>query len=225
MKQLSLPESKLVLCTHGGQRKGAGRKASKNKSKQNHIVRETFSSKDPVHVTVKFVKGLKSLRTRVGYRLLREASFRAQLKGLKIVQFSLQKDHIHLLVEAENNKVLAKGMQAFCVSFAKRFNHFLGRTGQVFFDRYHMHILKTLREVKHALKYVLFNSSKHKNCDQFVDLYSSAPHFFLWKELVGRPLKMKSSMSPKYWQDMDLMLSEMLCQPSTWKLRYGWMRG
>ena len=37
----------------------------------------------------------------------------------------------------------------------------MGRSGQVLADRYHVHLLKTPREVRHALRYVLLNARKH----------------------------------------------------------------
>ena len=109
------------------------------------------------------------IRNKQCLKLLKRAIVNARSHGLRIVQFSIQSNHIHLIVESENNKVLTKGMRSLTVTFAKG----LGK-GRVQLERYHLHVLKSVRETKNAVKYVLFNQQKHeKGTYSKVDEYSS----------------------------------------------------
>jgi hypothetical protein len=46
--------------------------------------------------------------------------------------------------------------------------------GKVQVERYHLHVLKTLRGTKHAIQYVLFNEQKHsKNPLSYINGHSS----------------------------------------------------
>lgn len=75
--------------------------------------------------------------------------------------FSIQANHIHLIVEARNRFALSRAMKGFSVRIAKRLNRAYGRRGQVFSDRFHAHVLRTPREVRHAVRYVMENSRIH----------------------------------------------------------------
>ena len=103
-----------------------------------------------------------------------------------IVHFSVQRTHIHMLVEATDRLALAKGMQTFGISAAKHINALIldedgkRRRGSVFPDRYHVRILKTPRQVRNCLAYVL-NNWRHHGEDKglrsrtwHLDPYSSA---------------------------------------------------
>ncbi|HEY6037334.1 MAG TPA: transposase, partial [Kofleriaceae bacterium] len=116
----------------------------------------------------------------------------------RVVQFSVQRTHIHLLVEANDRLALAKGMQAFGISAAKHINALIRdeagkrRRGSVFPDRYHVKILKTPRQVRNCLTYVL-NNWRHHGEDQgercrawHLDPFSSAVTFEGWKERESR---------------------------------------
>jgi REP element-mobilizing transposase RayT len=81
--------------------------------------------------------------------------------GGRLCRFSVQKDHLHLIVEAANREALSRALQALAIRIARAINRVVGRTGKVFADRYHMRILKTPTEVKNALRYVLDNRWKH----------------------------------------------------------------
>lgn len=81
--------------------------------------------------------------------------------GFSLVHFSVQGNHLHLLCEAEDKRALARGLKGLQVRIARRVNAWLGRSGRFFADRYHAHVLRTPREVRHALAYVLNNAKKH----------------------------------------------------------------
>ena len=92
----------------------------------------------PVHVTLKICRGLPNLRTPRAYRVL-ERAFRAgkEKKDFGLCQYSVQRDHLHLIVEANDRRALACGMQGLAIRIAKALNkHLHGRRGSVFSERY-----------------------------------------------------------------------------------------
>jgi REP element-mobilizing transposase RayT len=121
-----------------------------------------------VHVTLRVVGAIGNLRKRAKYQALREATLvlATNHDDCRIVHISVQRDHIHLLVEAQNEDALARGMKAFQVSAAKRLNTALKwkrrRRGQVFEDRYHAEYITNPRQARNALAYVLNNWRKHR---------------------------------------------------------------
>src|SRR5436190_23273512 len=96
------PQCELEFKTHGGKRKGAGRKPKGWRSSEPHVAREKFSRRTPVHVTLRMVEGYPNLRCRVAYFALVAATRAvAERADFAIIQISLERDHIHLLCEAE----------------------------------------------------------------------------------------------------------------------------
>jgi hypothetical protein len=135
-------------------------------------------------VTLRLVAGLPSLRGQRVFRVVRAAL--AATTGVRIVEYSVMSNHLHLLVEAANARALARGMQALCIRVAKRLNGFFGRSGRVFADRYHSRALRTPREVRNALVYVLNNFRRHADQSgprlplSYRDPCSSAGFFAGW---------------------------------------------
>ena len=104
--------------------------------------------------------------------------------GLRILQFSVQRDHLHLIIEAEDGRALSRGIQGLAIRLAKAVNRILGRRGRVWGDRYHVRTLKTPREVRNALVYVLMNSRKHLPGIRGLDPCSSAVWFSGWRSRI-----------------------------------------
>lgn len=77
------------------------------------------------------------------------------------MHYSVQGNHLHLIVEAADAPTLSRGMQGLATRLARRANALAGRRGSVFADRYHARALATPREVKHAVRYVLGNYRHH----------------------------------------------------------------
>jgi len=179
----------------GGRRKGAGRKASKRpdgKRKYNpHCARETFTWSRPVHVTVSVREGLPSLRGAVlAPVVLKAMEAGNEREGFRLVQFSLQSNHWHLICEAEGPKALSAAIKGLNVRIARAINKALGLTGKVIADRYHLEVLRSPTQVRNALRYVLRNGEKHgahvgvrhgdpRPCP---DPLSSAAWYGHWKE-------------------------------------------
>jgi REP element-mobilizing transposase RayT len=158
------------------------------------------------------------------YALRSKRSFRAiekALRGLgglpdaRVVHYSIQGNHIHLIVEAENRLRLSRRIQGLEVRMARALNKMMRRPhGRVFADRYHAHILKTPREVHRALGYVLRNAEKHHGARHgtFVDPYSSAAWFHGW----SRPVRIG-------WSPLDERAPP-ISAPDTWLLKTGWKK-
>lgn len=192
----------------GGARSGAGR--PRRTSGVSHSVRPALRSHHPIHVTLRLVEGIDSLRARDRYFVVRDA-LRAgrERDGFRLVQFSVQSNHLHLLCEAQDRMNLARGIQGLKIRIARSLNRLFSRKGAVFKERYHAHILKTPREVRNALAYVLLNARKHAGASHRtnrVDPCSSAIDFDGWRRSIVCP----------NWS------SNIVTRAKTWLLRLGW---
>jgi putative transposase len=146
----------------GGARVGAGRKPKGREPGASHEKRPKILARHPLHVTLRLQSGLGSLRRRETFRVVSAALTSGSSRfGFRVVQYVVLTNHLHLLCEANNQLVLARGMKGLCVRIALTLNRFWNRSGAVFADRYHVHVLKTPREVKNALVYVFRNAAHH----------------------------------------------------------------
>ena len=147
------------------------------------------------HVVLRVRRGLPWLRTPKTWRVLERAFRRGKEKhGFALVQFSVQRDHLHLLVEAQSKRSLARGMQGLTIRLAKSLNRlWRGRLGSVFAERYFARALQTAKEIKRALVYVLNNARKHGvwHSTSRPDPFSSGPWYSAWVTLgdICRPLR------------------------------------
>ncbi len=154
---LSLPPPAMK---HGGAREGAGRKRSTNE--QPHRQREKFSKRCPVQVTLKMKPDIQNLRRRDVYRKIEECLRQAATRDdAPICDFSVQGDHVHMLVDAANNKALTSAVRGVSIRVARAINKFWGRKGRVFNDRYHARLLRSPTEVLISRRYILNNYRKH----------------------------------------------------------------
>ena len=206
-RQRSARQRSLPLPTWGGRRKGAGRKPVGRKAEVPHRVRPEVTASTPVHVTMKVLPGLPNLRREKRLRMFRRAFQGGKNRfGFRLVHFSVQKDHFHLIAEAPDGKALARGLQGLAIRLAKGINRGLGRKGRVFRDRYHLHVLRTPREVRHALSYVLNNAVKHgvplrkEGMPRGLDGWSSARWFSGWTGLeIRRPAGRAPVVGARSW--------------------------
>jgi REP element-mobilizing transposase RayT len=202
-KQRSLPRTH----GHGGRREGAGRPRSGRRVGVPHRPRADHKARHPVHATLRVREGLPSLRTdRAIWQAARAALARASSPAFRVVHFSVQSNHLHLVVEAHDNEALSRGMQGLSIRLARAVNRALGARGSVFADRYHAHELRTPREVRNALCYVLQNWRKHGLGGDW-DPRSSAAWFDGWA--VPPP------PSPE---------PPITAAPRTWLITVGWRR-
>jgi REP element-mobilizing transposase RayT len=162
----------------GGRRRGAGRKARGERPLHPHVRRPEQSGRHPLHLTTKLRAGLPNLRRASSHRLLlRTLSAGADRFGFRLIEFSVQSNHFHLLVEVSDRTALTRGAKGILVRLAKQLNKHWGRNGQVFADRFHARALRSPREVRRALAYVLHNARRHGSFGRGIDPYSSGPWF------------------------------------------------
>jgi putative transposase len=148
--------------TRGGARPGAGRPARGAKAGVSHLRRPAHSRHHPLHVTLRLLPGVPSLRTWTLFERVRAALAAARERfGFRLVHFSVQSNHLHLIAEADDARALSRGVQGLTVRVARALNRRLQRKGRLFADRYHVRALKTPRSVRLALRYVLLNAHKH----------------------------------------------------------------
>ena len=162
--------------TWGGKRKDAGRKPSGPHAGASHLRRPQLPPRTPVHVTVRMLPHVWNLRSRRSFAHIGKAILAAAERyAMRLAEFSIQGNHIHLIVEATDQAALAQGMKGLGVRVARGLNTLMGRHGQVIAERYHAHVLRTPTEVHNAVHYVLHNYRRHFGAPtSFVDPYSSA---------------------------------------------------
>jgi len=142
----------------------------------------------PAHVTLRLRSDTPSLRTTCIVRAI-ERSFASGCvrPGFRLVQYSLQGSHAHLIVEAQDRDALGRGMKAIGSRIARAVNRIARHTGPVLAERYHMRLLPTPKEVRAALRYVLLSARRHlgqvraKLGGVRLDPASSARWFDGWK--------------------------------------------
>ena len=172
----------------GGKRKGAGRKRVRERPGVAHRRRPVLKRRFPVHVTWRMKKGVWNLRTRRCFGALARAFWGgANRFGFRLVHYSVQGNHVHLLVEANDERALSRGMNGLGVRVAKGLNRVMRRSGKVLDDRYHGQILRTPAEVRRARTYLLQNAQQHHG-HVAPDPYTSArpvigPETFLMRRL------------------------------------------
>lgn len=176
-----------------------------------HRARPKLAPRYPVHVTLRVRNEVWNLRSRRCFRALARGFARGKDRfGFRLVHFSVQGNHLHLIVEAADEVALARGMQGLAIRMAKGLNHVMERSGPVFRERYHAHVLRSPTEVARAVAYVLGNYFHHAAswgasiARAHVDPYSSAAEH------------------DKAWNGVDPPL---VVEARTWLLRAGWERG
>ena len=195
----------------GGKRRGAGRKPKDERAGVSHRRRAKLDAHHPVLVTMRVAARLPSLRCDAAHEVVRGAIAESSERGdFQVIVYSVQMNHIHLVVEARSSDALARGMIALGARIAKRLNKLWRRCGQVFPDRFHSRALKTPRECRIALIYVLQNARKHGSWRaRMPDVYSSGPLFDGWTSGMDNRAQSRRSYIGK---------------PRTWLLTLGWRR-
>jgi putative transposase len=152
----------LLLPTRGGRRPGAGRKPKGDETRLPHVERPRLSRHHPVHVTVRVRPHVWSLRSQRGMAVV-ESALRgaARSPGFRVARYSVQGNHVHLVVEAATTQALTSGMKALAIRLARGMNRIMDSRGPVLEDRYHTHVLRTPAEVHRALAYVAGNFAGH----------------------------------------------------------------
>jgi len=146
----------------GGKRRGAGRPAAQGRAAVPHAAREAVRPCFPVHVTLRVAGHVWNLRSERSYAVIHRALEAARRSpDARVVHYSIQGNHVHLIVEARSTRALANAMRALSIRLARGLNRMMGRSGPVFADRYHAHVLRTPAEVRNARRYVVGNFASH----------------------------------------------------------------
>lgn len=232
-------ELSLAPRTHGGKRKGAGRKPGPRPPTP-HRRRERHDSRRPVHVVMRVRQGLMTtLRVASILKLVKEVvrdqrrAPRPYRESFRVVHLSVQRAHIHLIVEAweqpgvvkDNGEpysaddALSGGIRGFEIAFAMRVNKMFGRSrgqGKVLFGRYYRVDITSPRQMKRVLAYVFRNGTKHGETVGIVrglDVFSSAIRFL---HFADQPLLPRAPGDDEEgWPPTEIR---------TWLLRDGWRK-
>jgi REP element-mobilizing transposase RayT len=233
-------------------RKKPGRKPKGARAGSPHKTRPDLDGRSPVHVVLRVHEDVGNLRKHHMYKALREATIAVAKRELhdavcgafRIVHISIQRNHVHLLVEASHKQALSRGMQSFQISAAKHLNRAISiktmamtpaerrslqtrramakrRRGTVFPDRYHEEIITSRKQARHTLAYVLNNWRKHREdrdglpSTWNVDPFSTGVQFDGWKERKDKYVLMKPP---------DTYLPLVVYLPTTWLLSEGWRK-
>lgn len=207
---------------HGGWRPRAGR--PRGKAPCSHAARPAFAASAPIHVTLRIVGGLPSLRRERIVRAVRAViAAGGHRDDFRVVHFNVLGNHLHLIIEAAGAPALARGMLGLNVRLARRINAVLGRTGSLLAQRYHARVLRTPREVRNAIRYVLLNGRHHAAergqvlARGWLDPFSSALWFDGWRDAI------RTDDAP--WLRALARTPCPTAPPRTWLLTGGWRRG
>jgi REP element-mobilizing transposase RayT len=163
----------------------------------------------PLHVTVRLREGLPVLRRVRAFNVVRSAIGSSHKASFRVVHFSVQTNHLHLVVEADDRRALGRGMQGLEIRLTRRLNGLWGTEGTIFAGRYHDREIATPKEARTVLLYVIANARKHAAQHgrtlpaRWVDPCSSA------RQLDG-------------WTQKVRLEPGVVERPRTWMLRTGW---
>ena len=219
-RQLTLDQARRPT-GRGGWRPGAGR--PRGRTTASHARRAAFPASAPIHVTLRIAPGVRSLRHERAVRVVRTVIAAAGHRDdFRVVHFNVLGNHVHLLVEASDERALARGMQRLGIRLARRLNALLARRGALFAHRYHARALRSPREVRAAIRYVLLNGRHHAAergqvlARGWLDPFSSALWFDGWRDAIRTDAP---------WLRALARTSCPTAAPHTWLLDEGWRRG
>src|SRR5262245_24562964 len=222
-RQLSFTDYRMRT-GRGGPRPGAGRPRGP-RSRVLHRERERIPGDCPVHVTLRVRAGLPSLRGGAFVHEFRRSLSEASERGsFRVTHYSLQGDHAHLIVEAKGRLALANGMKSVAARLARAVNRIGERSGAVLDGRFHHRLLRTPREVRRALAYVLLNGRRHLAKRRHVaraeatrlDPASSARWFDGWRRVSRERLSSTEDAAEPGRPEV--------APARSWLLRIGWRR-
>jgi REP element-mobilizing transposase RayT len=232
--------------TKGQPKRKPGRKPKGKRAGSPHKARPELKPRFPVHVVLRVVDAIGSMRKRHMYKALREATLAVAKRELnysetgafRIVHISIQSNHVHLIVEADHKMALSRGMQSFQISAAKHLNRALSvrslrvglaykqamatrRRGTVFPDRFHQEIITNPTQARRTLAYVLNNWRKHREDQSALSRTWKVDPFSTGVLFEGwREL----DEAQFYLPYRETYLPLVVYLPKTWLLREGWRK-
>jgi REP element-mobilizing transposase RayT len=198
-------------------RAGAGRKRIPRHKRRYvpHIPRPKVTKSTPVHVTLRCVAGLPSLRRANSQRIIEGVFAKENRRGFRLVHYSIQGNHLHLICEGRDTQALSRGVQRVSSMLARTLNQHFSRRGRLFKERFHGVVIKTPRQMRNALRYVLLNHHKHHaeaklEAAEGFDAFSSWRYFDGWLRPAAR-CRPPPADAP-------------VAAPASWLLDKGWRR-
>ncbi|MBN1612200.1 MAG: transposase [Polyangiaceae bacterium] len=146
----------------------------------------SFDRWTALHVTLRILPGLRTLRGCKTFRAIHRALCSGNERpDFRLVEYSVQTTHFHLLVESPSTQSLTRGVQGLAIRLARSINRTFCRSGTVFRDRYCSRVMTGSRDARDTLRYVLNNARRHVRCarrnqTRWTDPCSSAPWFRKW---------------------------------------------
>ena len=183
-----------------------------------------------MHITVKARKGLPSFRSQRIHNMMLEVLrnqiyvLRKYAGAFKVAHFSIQTNHIHIMIEADDTKTLRSGVSGLVIAFARQLAKLLGRKKcKVWAERFHSRELHAPRDVRNVLSYI-FQSFKHHETTHGSGMrsrphrYSSARWFDGWYQQVLIPIPIDESA---YMRGPPPWVPTTAGEPRTWLLGTG----
>jgi REP element-mobilizing transposase RayT len=194
-----------------------------------HAAREEHDSRHPVHVSMRRVKRAPSLRSERIFRAILGQLARVKRCGVRVAHYSVQHDHLHLIVEGEDRHDLSAQMHKLFSRIALAVNAVAIRRGRLFRDRHHREELDGPTKTRNALVYVLFNDRKHHAQNggavddallTELDDRSSAAWLDGWDPRAGPPPETLTRLRAR---DGDIEgFGAPRTEPQTWLAQEGW---
>lgn len=205
----------------GGWRPNAGR--PRGRRTPSHDARAPFALRAPLHLTLRVAADVPNLRRSAPVAIVRETIAASHTPAFRILEYAVLANHIHLLVEADTQADLSRALRTLNTCLAKRLNRHFVRRGAVLAERYHTRRLRTPREVRNVLRYLLLNARHHaaergqRLARGWLDPASSAAWFDGWHD----PRAVDRSA---YWIVHLLRHPRPTQPPRTWLCTIGWRR-
>ena len=167
--------------------KRAGRKGRVDPSLR-HRKRAEIKRPSSMHLTIKVEKKKAGIKNKVILKVLKRAILKGRSSGLRIIHFTLEYDHVHLLVESDCKVKLGRGMMRLGVTLAKGINKYKSEKGRVYKQRYHQRFIQSGRDLKNVMNYIFKNGLKHKTAASIINPFNSiraeVQHFLMKNKRV-----------------------------------------
>jgi hypothetical protein len=138
----------------GGARPGAGRPRKPN-SGVPHLRRPKFGKNEKLYVILRTAPSVPDLRSSKVASYIKSALEAIEPRyRMRVVDFLLLEHQLHLVVEAENARLLSRGLQGLGVRLARGINRVTNHRGTVLSDRYELRVLRSPQQVKQMMAIV-----------------------------------------------------------------------
>ena len=144
--------------------------------------------------------------------VIRQAIRESHNPTFRIVEFSIQSNHLHFIVEAVGKIRLANGFRGLGRRLVRRLNARFERTGTLVASRYHARALRTPREVRNVLLNARHHAGNRKLDRYWIDPCSSGAWFTGWtRPVYGEACELARTPKPN-------------ADATTWLLTTGWWK-